>query len=119
MINKVQAGRYGQDAAVKFLQSKGLTLVEENYRLRSGEIDLIMRDGAYMVFIEVKYRRGLAHGLPREAIGYHKQQKIIKTAMHYIARYRLDNQDFRFDAVELLETADGLAINHIENAFWG
>jgi len=118
MLNKIQAGHRGQDAAMKFLQFKGMTLLEANFRIPSGEIDLIMRDGEYIVFIEVKYRRNLEYGLPREAIGYRKQQRIKKTALYYIVRRNLQNQDFRFDAVELLDTSGGLTINHIENAFW-
>ena len=116
--NKVQTGRYGQDAALKYLQAKKMTLIEANFSVSSGEIDLIMKDEHYIVFIEVKYRRGLAYGFPREAVGFRKQQKIIKTAMHFIARQQLQNQDFRFDAMELIDTPDGLIINHIENAFW-
>jgi len=118
MLNKIQAGHRGQDAAMKFLLSKGMTLLEANFRIPSGEIDLIMRDGEYIVFIEVKYRQNLEYGLPREAIGYRKQQRIKKTALYYIVRRNLQNQDFRFDAVELLDTSGGLTINHIENAFW-
>ena len=118
MLNKVEYGRYGQEAAMKFLQAKGMVLLEANFSIPSGEIDLIMRDGEYIVFIEVKYRRNLQYGLPREAIGYRKQQKIKKIALYYIVRHNLQNQDFRFDAMELLETSNGLDINHIENAFW-
>ena len=116
--NKIEDGLYGQEEAAKYLQAQGMSLIEANFRIPSAEIDLIMKDDDYIVFVEVKYRRDTRYGLPREAIGYHKQKKIKKAALHYIARRRLSNQDFRFDVVELLETGSGLSINHIKDAFW-
>jgi len=113
MSSKVELGRQGQEEALRFLLAKGMELVEANYRLRSGEIDLIMKDGAYLVFVEVKYRRSTQYGLPREAVGFRKQEKIRKTATHYIYRHNLHERDFRFDVVEVL----GGFVEHIEDAF--
>ena len=109
-------GRYGQNEAAKFLQTIGMTVMAENFRTRRGEVDLIMADGEYVVFVEVKYRRSLRHGYPREAVGISKQKRIRDAALHFISRNQLD-QDFRFDVVELYEATDGLTINHIKNAF--
>ena len=118
-FNKVQAGLFGQEEAERFLVSKGMITLQANFRSKAGEIDLVMKDGMYIVFVEVKYRRSLSHGLPGESIDARKQQRIKKAAMFYIARYRLDEQDFRFDAVEIFQNRlDELTINHIENAFW-
>jgi len=89
-----------------------------NYRVKSGEIDLIAQHGQYIIFVEVKLRSSAVFGLPRESVGYSKQQKIIKTAMHYIAKNKLHDQDFRFDVIEVIEISEGTQkINHIENAF--
>jgi putative endonuclease len=118
MKNTVKTGERGQNEAEKYLCAKGLILLEKNYRLRGAEIDLIMRDGEYIVFTEVKYRKSLSYGWPAESINNRKQNKIKFAARHYIACKQLSNQDFRFDAVELLETADGLFIKHTENAFY-
>jgi len=118
MPNKIQTGFYGQAEAEKCLCGKGMILLDANFRATSGEIDLVMQDGEYIVFVEVKYRQDLRYGLPREAVGHHKQRRIKRTALHYIARRRLKNQDFRFDVVEILDTSSGIEINHIENAFW-
>lgn len=115
--NKVKLGFYGQEKAEKFLREKGMSLLKANFRATSGEIDLIMRDGEYIVFIEVKYRKSLKYGLPREAVGRRKQQTVKRTALHYIARHGLKEQDFRFDVLEILDVPEGLIINHIENAF--
>lgn len=118
MSNKVEIGLAAQKTAMEFLCANGLKLIEANFRTPGAEIDLIMKDGSYVVFVEVKYRQNLKYGLPREAVNAHKQQKIKKAALYYIARHRIKEQDFRFDVVELLESPGGLEINHIENAFW-
>ena len=117
MDNNIKAGFFGQEKAEKFLYAKGMSLIKSNFRVSGGEIDLIMRDGDYIVFIEVKYRKSLKYGLPREAVGKRKQGVIKRIAMHFIARHGLHEQDFRFDVLEILDVPDGLTINHIENAF--
>jgi len=116
-LNNVAKGFFGQSEAEIFLQSKGMTLLETNFRRATGEIDLIVKDGTYFVFVEVKYRRSKRYGLPREAVNATKQKRIHRTALYYIAEKGLSEQDFRFDVVELLSTNNGLVINHIENAF--
>ena len=109
-------GMRGQLAAEKYIQEKGYSILARNYRIRTGEIDIIARSGEFVVFIEVKYRSGLAYGYPRESVGVGKQQRIIRTAMHYISTHGLD-EHFRFDVVEILEQNGRSYANHIENAF--
>ena len=116
-MTKHSIGMQGQEAAKLFLIGKGLTILKENYRLRSSEIDIVAKDGEYIVFVEVKFRKGLSHGLPRESVGRAKQKKIIKAAMHYIQATQETEQDYRFDVVEILESDGKLYANHIENAF--
>lgn len=118
MLNNVQSGLQGQDVALRFLQSKGMSLADANFRVRRSEIDLIMKDGAYIVFVEVKYRRGVGYGYPGESVNISKQKRIKNAALHYIAYKNLHNNDFRFDVVEVLEESNGMTINHIEDAFW-
>ena len=117
-MTKHRAGMLGQAAAKQFLTDKGFKIIYENYRLRSSEIDIIAQESEYIVFIEVKYRKGLTHGLPRESVGHVKQRKIIKAAMHYILATQNTEQDYRFDVIEILEKEGKLYANHIENAFW-
>ena len=116
-MTKHSIGMQGQAAAKQFLTKKGYEVINENYRLRSSEIDIIAKDGDYIVFVEVKFRKGLLHGLPRESVGRAKQKKIIKAAMHYISVTEKTEQDYRFDVVEILENDGKLFANHIENAF--
>ena len=117
-MTKHSLGMMGQKAAKQFLIGKGFTILKENYRLRSSEIDIIAKDGDYVVFIEVKFRKGLSHGLPRESVGRTKQKRIIKAAGHFILTSGNNEQDYRFDVVELVEMNGKTYVNHIENAFW-
>ena len=116
-MTKYEKGLKGQKEAEDFLCSKGAQILERNYRTRSGEIDLIAHIENFIVFVEVKFRKGLTHGFPSESVGFRKQQKIIKTAMHYINYKKLVNQDFRFDVVEVLLLDGKLYAKHIEDAF--
>jgi len=117
MANEVQKGHYGETVARGFLERRGFVVLAANYKRGGGEIDLIAQDGEAVVFIEVKYRRSLAAGLPRIAVTPAKQRKIIQTAWYYIAEKNLVNTDFRFDVVEVFGR-EQLDVNHIENAFW-
>jgi putative endonuclease len=117
MANKIEKGMAGQREAEKYLTDKGFTVLERNYRLRSGEIDLIAKDNDYTVFIEVKYRSGLSYGYPCESVTLLKQNKIKKTALHYITTHSPDLCDYRFDVVEVLFNNGSNEITHIENAF--
>ncbi|MDR1559044.1 MAG: YraN family protein [Clostridiales bacterium] len=117
MDNKVEIGAYGQKLAEDYLTANGFGVMERNFRCRSGEIDIIARDGEYIAFVEVKYRRGLAHGYPREAVGYYKQRHIRHVAQYYIMYKRLNNQDFRFDVLEIIDLAGKPEITLIKNAF--
>jgi len=109
-------GNYGETAALGFLQSRGYVILERNYKCFGGEIDIIAQHNEYIVFIEVKYRRSLASGLPRMSVTPSKQRKIAKAALGYISKMKLDNTDFRFDVIEVFGI-EMLNINHIEDAF--
>ena len=116
MAQNKQHGDYGENLATEFLTQKGLKIIKTNFRCFAGEIDIICRDGSYTVFVEVKLRRGLGKGYPREAVGYGKQQKIRKAAMSFLTFYDMWQTDIRFDVIEILHM-DTVTIEHIENAF--
>jgi len=117
LSTKYQAGMLGQQEAENFLLSNGYRILERNYRVRAGEVDLIARHEGYVIFVEVKFRKGLDFGHPCEAVGFKKQQRIVHTALHYITAKNLDNHNFRFDVLEVLATNEGIRVNHIKNAF--
>lgn len=108
----------GSDAehlAALFLQRHRLILLEKNYRCRFGEIDLIMRDGTTLVFVEVKMRSYHSFGGAAASITVAKQAKLIRTARHYLARFNT-MPACRFDAV-LLTGTDNQNVEWIRNAF--
>jgi len=115
--SKYKAGMQGQQEAEDFLLTSGYLVLKRNYRTRTGEIDLIAQHRDYIVFIEVKFRSGLKFGYPREAVGRLKQQRIVRTALHYISTNQLINHNFRFDVIEVFVQSGQIQVNHIENAF--
>lgn len=118
-----QLGRMGEEAAASYLQSKGMRLLERNYRYRRNEIDLIARDGATLCFIEVKTRLSTAKGHPLEAVTTAKQREIIKAATAYLSFDQNPEQPCRFDVVAItVPDGDGtdpstFRIEHIRDAF--
>ena len=107
--------RYEKMAA-DYLVKKGYRIVCRNYRNKFGEIDIIAEsaDGV-LVYTEVKYRSGEAHGTPFEAVGFEKRRRISRAAMwHFNAEGYGDDKCCRFDVIGIY--GDG-KIEHIENAF--
>jgi putative endonuclease len=95
-------GETGEAAAKEFLLGKGYQWVESNFRTRGGEIDLVMKDGATLVFIEVKTRQdNQAFGAPEEAVNKPKRAHIIKGALAYLQRAGTEDQPVRFDVVSV------------------
>lgn len=113
-------GPWGEAQAADYLRRKGYTLVAANYRCRFGEIDLIVRNRCYLVFVEVKLRKSAGFAQAREFVDFRKQQRIRATASMYLSRYPTSLQP-RFDVIEIyapqgMETKK-LTINHLEDAF--
>lgn len=102
--NKRMLGSEYEQRAAEYLTRQGLEIAERNYRSRQGEIDLIARDGSYLVFVEVKYRSDDRKGDPAEAVGYYKQQHIRAAARYYMYQnWYGDDTPCRFDVVAILE----------------
>ena len=113
--NRRQSGAHYERAAGYYLEQLGCEVLEYNYRCRAGEIDLIARDGEYLVFCEVKYRANGGSGNPLEAVDGKKQRTIFKCAMHYMAEHHMRNVPCRFDVIGI----EGTKVTYIKNAFTG
>lgn len=112
--NKRAIGSRQEELAAAYLEQRGVRILERNYRSRQGEIDLIARDGDYLVFIEVKFRKDNRHGVPAEAVNARKQQRIRHTAAYYLYQSRYgDDVPCRFDVVAILDND----IEWIKHAF--
>lgn len=111
-------GKFGEDCAAKFLEAAGYTIVARNFRIRSAEIDIIAQIDNVIVFVEVKARSNIRHGLPVEAVNLRKQKKIIEAAGIFLQDEKYCDCACRFDVVEVyLRDEQVEQINHIENAF--
>ncbi len=100
-------GAVGERLAATALDVRGYRIIEQNFRCRFGEIDLIAEDGEDLVFIEVKTRRGTAHGLPEEAITERKARKLQQVAASYLALHNLPDCSWRIDVVAVQFDLDG------------
>ena len=93
-------GQWAEQTALLFLQSQQYQYVNKNYHSRFGEIDLIVKRGNELVFVEVKARSAGSYAEACEVISYSQQRKIIKTAQFFLQRYpNYYNFDCRFDVI--------------------
>jgi putative endonuclease len=114
--NSQKTGKNGEQEAVKFLQKKGLTIMEINWRTGKLEIDIIAKDKEELVIVEVKTRGTNAFGEPEVFVNKRKQNHLIKAANAYIQSVDF-NGETRFDVVAITGKNSELMVKHIPNAF--
>ena len=100
-------GRTGERLAAERLTQQGYRVLERNFRCTYGEIDLIAEEGDELVFVEVKTRRGVAYGLPEEAVTIRKQQKLVQVATHYLDMHQYAERAWRIDVVAVQMSTQG------------
>lgn len=114
----LRLGRRGESAARRELERQGMKVVCANYRHGRGEIDLIVRDGEVLAFVEVKSRSSESWVRPAQAVGQAKQRMISDTALAYLAELGRPQVAFRFDVVEVLFDGPQVReVRHIADAF--
>jgi len=114
-----QKGQQAEVIALNYLQKQGLKKLLANFSCKHGEIDLIMHDNEFLIFIEVRYRKQTHFGHPLETINYAKQKKIIKTSQYFLIKYpQYNHLPCRIDAVAInSQTQSGQEqIDWIKNA---
>ena len=121
-FKKKELGAKGEEVAVSYLKSRGYRIVERNYRIRFGEIDIIAEQGDDLVFIEVKTRSGTLFGSPFESVTKQKQKQLSKVALEYINKQGFHDRPARFDVVGIelqkgSETFQDAAVELLQNAF--
>lgn len=113
-MNKREVGKAYEKRAEDYLKEQGFRILERNFRVRQGEIDLIGYHRNELVFVEVKYRKDKRKGLPEEAVTSAKQRQISKVAEFYLMRHPLaGGRGCRYDVVAIC----GEEITWYENAF--
>ncbi|MCR5778702.1 MAG: YraN family protein [Lachnospiraceae bacterium] len=112
--NTRKLGGEEERLAASYLERNGCHIVEMNYRVRYGEIDIIYTDGGTICFGEVKYRKSEAHGLACQAVNFRKQRKISRVSDYFRAANSLSEDHlYRFDVIAI----SGKNIQWIKNAF--
>lgn len=111
-MNRKKTGTAFEEIAANYLQKQGIRILEKNYRISQGEIDLIGEDKENIIFIEVKFRKTASYGYPWEAVSIHKQKKICNVARQY-CYCKGRNKQIRFDVVSIC----GEEIEWYPNAF--
>ncbi len=112
------AGDRGEDRAAKFLQRRGLTLLDRNVTLRVGELDLVMADGQTLVFVEVRLRREDGLVAADESVSVAKRRRLARAAGAYLARNEnLADRPARFDVVAIHARGNNNEITWIQDAF--
>lgn len=114
-MNNKEKGDLGEIIALKYLIKSGAEILERNYRIKTGEIDIIAKVDNELVFIEVKSRSNTRYGYPAEAVNYKKINKISNVARYYMLMNHFNDVPIRFDVIEIYFNEN--KINHIINAF--
>ena len=111
-------GRAGEEAAARFLTSRGYRIRARGFRARVGEIDLVAEEAGTLVFVEVKTRTRSTYGTPAEAVDGRKRSRLVRAAGLYLIRHGCSDHPCRFDVVEVLEGPDNARrITLIRDAF--
>jgi putative endonuclease len=106
-------GLAAENQAIRYLQSRGWEIAAHRFRVGRIEIDLVVRRGSLVAFVEVKARRGEAFGSPLEAITGAKRREIVKAARMWVDRCGKPSDIYRFDCIALT----GSKLEHVEDAF--
>jgi putative endonuclease len=118
MLNKRQQfGKESESLAVRYLKKNGYKILEQNYRNKIGEIDIIAKEKGTLVFVEVKARKTHVFGNPKWAVTPKKQRKISMVALYYLKATKQTHVKARFDVVSLSLAKDNPQIEIIKNAF--
>lgn len=117
MEGSKQLGKHYEELAARFLSKQGFTVLERNYYCKRNEIDLIVQDKDFLVFVEVKYRQNSTHGHPVEYVTPQKQSIIYRCAQFYLIDKSISsNQAMRFDVISFDASTEPL---WLQNAFSG
>jgi len=109
-------GQAAELRAAGYLADAGYTVIDRNWRRRSGELDIVARDGEWLVFVEVRARRGMLLGSPEESVTQRKQARLVHLAQQYLAECAWEGL-WRIDVLALLYAPDGslAALNHLRD----
>ncbi|WP_029321780.1 YraN family protein [Butyrivibrio sp. AE3004] len=118
-MNKRETGTYYENLACEYIMENGAEILLRNFRSKKGEIDIVAKDGRYLIFIEVKYRTTSRYGTAEAAVNYRKQKVICRVSDYYMKRFGIDvGTPVRYDVIAIW--VDEMSAAHIrwhKNAF--
>lgn len=117
MRETMELGKAGEDIAAEYLRKKAYRILERNWKFGKNEIDIIARDGQFLVVVEVKTRHSNYFAEPEMAVTRDKQRILVRSANAYV-RYKRLNLEVRFDVIAIILSEEGEQINHIPDAFY-
>jgi len=119
LLSRQELGALGERHAARALRAKGLRILEGNFRVPQGELDIIARDGDTLVLVEVRTRTSEETKSPLASVDHTKQQKIIRLGRLYRRARRLPECHTRYDVVEVIASHYGEVkeVRHVEGAF--
>ncbi len=112
-----ELGKWGEERACQELKIKGHRILERNYKIRSGEVDIISIVDGVIVITEVKTRSSRYLSTPGNTVTKRKQRTIVKVADHYIKERNID-KEVRFDVVTIVKNNVMCQVDHLEDAFY-
>jgi putative endonuclease len=112
-----ELGKSGEELAATLLEKKGYRILERNWRWGKNEIDIIARDGPFLVIVEVKTRTGSDYSDPGTMVPKQKQRTLVRAANAFV-RYRNHLGEVRFDVVVVVAKKEGEEVTHIPDAFY-
>lgn len=116
--SRQRLGRRGQELTRRHLVANGYSILQANYRVRVGEIDLVTQKDGDLVFVEVRTRTGDSIGSPEESITARKREHLVEAAQHYLQEHGHEGRDWRIDLVAVaLRPRGGIErVDIVENA---
>ena len=116
-VNSRALGALGEGMAIRLLKQKGYAILQQNFRCRYGEIDVVAKDRGSIVFIEVKTRRSTRYGTPEEAVDRRKQKQLRLMASLYLSSHDTTYAGYRFDvySIFLNEDNEPVSVKVLEN----
>ncbi|GAV23657.1 YraN family protein [Carboxydothermus pertinax] len=114
-MNRRELGQKWEELAEQYLERKGYQILNRNYQIRGGEIDIIAQEGEFLVFIEVRYRSDISYGTPSETVSKKKKAALKKAIKVYIHQNYLYHLQPRVDLIGIERTAKGFLLNHYQN----
>lgn len=115
--NNKEIGRWGELKAKNFLTKKGYKVIRENFRVKLGEIDLIVKKKNILVFVEVKTRKTNYFGPPQAAVNFEKREKIRTIARIFLMKNNYKKYKKRFDVIAIIYKNKKYSIEHYRNTF--